>query len=250
MPNLDRSPPPPSPARLGATYSVAEIAGTGAAGGGDGGRCGVCEKKVGQKQRGISCDMCERWFHCGCVGLAAADYEFYSGRGSDAVWVCQGCRGNFRGISRRMEKLEKENEELKRENDNIMGKFQVLIDRIEGYKEDIVNRVRGELIESMDVAIDRKIERRFKEEEEKKKRECNVVVHGLKEGNDREVCEGIVRRELELTDISVESVVRLGGNRDGGQALQGRLRPLLVRFRSAGQKWAVIGRAKRLKDGV
>jgi len=260
MPAVGHSPPSAGGAveDLGSTYSVTEMerSGTGAvrktgavggAGGFDTGKCGVCERKVGAKQRGISCDICERWYHSECVQLTAVDYEYYSSKGDDTVWVCRSCRGNVKGMSRRMEKLERENQLLRKENESVMNKFQMVIDKIEGLREEIAGRVKAEVMECMNAAIDRKIENKMKDEEDKRKRECNVVVHGLREGNDKVVCEGIIQQQLQLQDIPVESVVRLGRG-GGGNDVQGRPRPLLVKFSSPGQKWAVVGRAKRLRN--
>lgn len=94
---------------------------------------------------------------------------------------------------------------------------------------------------------------RSKDEEDKRKRECNLLVHGMSVGeDDKGRCEEIFRRELELGNIKIESVMRLRGRRgEAEEGEAGRRRgaiPLLVKMEGTGQKWAVVGRAKRLKD--
>ena len=38
-------------------------------------KCGVCEKGVGEKEQGIQCELCEKWYHAGCVKIPEEVYK-------------------------------------------------------------------------------------------------------------------------------------------------------------------------------
>ena len=161
---------------------------------------------------------------------------------------------------------------MRRENREIMGKLNELFERMNELKEEIKNEIRVEIIDMIsDKNNNVKVQPSFmnnnsqgeivkdirrevmvgvKEEEEKRKRECNLVVHGMKksrERNDKEIFEGIVRDQLELMDIGVEEVIRLGRDNNLGDG-EVKPAPTLVRIKTSGQKWAVIGKAKKLRN--
>jgi ribosome-associated translation inhibitor RaiA len=55
-------------------------------------KCGGCGKTVSDKEQGIQCEICTKWFHCTCQGindkLYAAIVEFEK----DIHWFCKACR--------------------------------------------------------------------------------------------------------------------------------------------------------------
>ena len=90
----------------------------------------------------------------------------------------------------------------------------------------------------------------MKGDEEKKKREANLIVHSLAEAGegDRETFEDLVKTDLGVRGVEVIEVTRLRG-REPGKDSNSNNKPasLLVRMRTAGQKWAIIGQAKKLR---
>lgn len=231
------------PARnLGNTYSVGdELSGRGGAvGEGD---CAKCGKVVKESQTGIECDVCGAWSHSGCVGLGKKDYEYFKQAGNVALWVCDACKLVVKGAGEKIRNLELENEKLKDENKKLYDKMDEILTRMRTLKEDIKREVKEEIMEE--------IRGEVKEEEERKKRECNVIIHGLMETQeeDRIVCEKIIKDELGLRNIEMGEVMRLNRGRSGEE--EGIRRPpvpVLVKFRTPGQKWAVIGKAKNLRN--
>jgi len=38
-------------------------------------KCGVCDKNIGERDAGIACELCEKWFHTGCVKISDEIYK-------------------------------------------------------------------------------------------------------------------------------------------------------------------------------
>lgn len=49
--------------------------------------CPRCLIKVESVDKGIQCDVCQRWFHADCIGMASAEYKRYANNVSLA-WQC------------------------------------------------------------------------------------------------------------------------------------------------------------------
>ena len=215
-------------------------------------RCGNCRMVVGEEQMGIQCSCCEVWVHCECVGLDKTDYEYHVGRGN-AEWFCRRCVGVMKGSEERMRVLEVENERLRSENREVINRLESLIGAVDRMRGEIVREVKRDIMDMVEERINNELGERMKDVNDRKMRECNVVVHGLPEGEmqDGDKCEEIFRGKLGVADARVENVVRLRrGRGNAGETVEGRGRvaPLLVTLRNAGQKWAVVGKAKNLRS--
>ncbi len=84
-----------------------------------------------------------------------------------------------------------------------------------------------------------------------RKKKTNLVIYNLpepqgddekvREGEDNSLCQDIFANSLNIEEVGIEKVIRLGKREEG------RKRPLLVKMNSETEKWNVIGRAKLLK---
>lgn len=168
-----------------------------------GDKCGKCRSAVKGNQDGILCEVCEVWYHSECGGLKRKEYEYFGSKGAP-LWVCAACEGVVKGAGDKIKRLENENEDLRRDNREIMGKVNELFESMSKMKEDIMKEIRGEIMgivndnnnnewpsvqpkmtsEGDQGEIIRDIRREVmvgvKEEEDKRKRECNTVIHGMK----------------------------------------------------------------------
>ena len=52
--------------------------------------CSVCGRSVKNNQRAILCDTCNKWSHCHCNGIKAADYIAYQSD-QPKSWSCLNC---------------------------------------------------------------------------------------------------------------------------------------------------------------
>ena len=90
------------------------------------------------------------------------------------------------------------------------------------------------------------------EDVENDRRKNNLIIFGVRESekgdteakyeDDKMECRKIFE-EIRVNDCRMEQLIRLGKKRDDGKA-----RPLLVRLGSEGEKWAVLSRAKNLRN--
>ena len=84
--------------------------------------CLVCNGKVGDNDKGISCEMCGYWFHAKCIKMKNELYDFYTKK--ETTWVCTVCvkaakeENKMREVvSEMMEMHEKTRSEVKKERD-------------------------------------------------------------------------------------------------------------------------------------
>ena len=54
----------------------------------EGEKCGVCENNVGERDAGIQCEVCEKWFHTGCVKILEDIYKVL-GKVTNLHWFCE-----------------------------------------------------------------------------------------------------------------------------------------------------------------
>ena len=84
--------------------------------------CLVCNGKVGSNNKGISCEMCEYWFHPKCIRMENEIYDFYTNE--ETTWVCKVCvkaakeENKMREVvNEMMEMQDKNRSEAKKERD-------------------------------------------------------------------------------------------------------------------------------------
>ncbi len=53
--------------------------------------CGCCSNPVKSNQKGVCCDVCNKWFHNRCLGIP--DTEYQQLQQSDDTWCCKICIG-------------------------------------------------------------------------------------------------------------------------------------------------------------
>ena len=94
----------------------------------------------------------------------------------------------------------------------------------------------------------------MKEDEDKKERRNNLVIYGIKESTnsiprarteeDQSFCRRLFQEVVQVDDISMGQVVRLGRQQSEGN----RPRPLLVKLVDGGEKWNILKNARKLKN--
>lgn len=55
-------------------------------------KCGFCVKQVSDKEQGIQCEICNKWYHCACQGINDKLYSAISEFEKDIHWFCKACR--------------------------------------------------------------------------------------------------------------------------------------------------------------
>ena len=222
--------------------------------------CGRCSVRVKNNDNAMKCDECHCWFHIGCEKVSKALYEVMK-ENKELMWFCSRCRPQIRRNAQEVQKLRSQNQSLteelemeKRENKEIREMLKNLQEENKGLLGRVKALERG-WAEKENKIIEKtweKVEERLEEWEEKKSRRNNIMIFHMKESDKRdgeerekddlEACEEIIRESLGLDNIQIEKVLRMGKKVDG------KRRALQVRLASEKQKWAVVSKAKALRN--
>lgn len=212
--------------------------------------CGECSKIVKNNEKGIQCDMCEMWYHSRCGGINNETYAVITAtEGID--WYCSKCKKMSRLNTLEIVRLDKENKELKGENELLKGRLAVLESRIDEIKQELRNEIMADVNKQFTEVMEN-----MKESEERKSKENNLVLFNVKEPDgdddrsserkDRDNCDKIFTQGVGLraSDYNITTLYRLGKkNRENDS---GKPRPLLVKLERTEQKWNILKNAKNL----
>ena len=152
-------------------------------------------------------------------------------------WYCPDCRGNIGQMKEQNEILSMENAKLREENKKLYERLGVLENKV----EDIKNEVKADVMKDMNDTINMFFDK-IKENEEKKKRENNLILFSVPESNkdngkerqveDEKFCDNIFKGELHYENYEIKNVMRLGKAVQN----QSRPRPILVKLANVYEK--------------
>ncbi|CAC5358722.1 unnamed protein product [Mytilus coruscus] len=140
--------------------------------------CNNCSKDVVSNDRALSCSICAKWFHIKCERFQVADYDFLQKSDDSIQWS------------------------LKHYNKGINS----------------VDKNISELNENLPITIvSQRISQIIDDKSEEEKREANIIIFGIpesEEGNSRikdtEFIQGLCRDSLEIDNIAIDEITRLG----------------------------------------
>ena len=202
-----------------------------------------CGRAVVEGQEAVQCDWCNGWFHRECAGVAMSDFEVM-GKAKCVKWFCLTCDREMIGMRGQVENLRKENEILRQENAKLMGMLERLEIKVDDLKDTLKAEIKAEIKEEIRGEIGNEFQEDIRDQEEKRKRERNIIISNLKEGEEeredmakcRELFSQVVERE-----VKIERVVRIGGKVAGGNP-----RLALVTVGDVAAKWNIIRNNKKL----
>jgi chromosome segregation ATPase len=229
----------------------------------DGDKCGACKKLVADTDQGLQCEICEGWYHAKCEKVGGEAYAVL--QGSEALhWYCAGCNKGVQKILRvlvevqaRQDKLEKELTSVKQELRMVKGEIQqVKISTGERTTKDTEIEAK---IEETAMSVEELKKSREEnettvktglmredvlEEIEIEKRRLNVVIMGLKDGNDD---------EREIKDLfecltGARGVKAIVNFERFGRKVHGKTRPLRVTLLNWDSKSELLYKSIGLRD--
>ena len=210
-----------------------------------------CDKIVTNKDNGLLCDGCTKWFHAGCQKVSLELYRALA-KNKDELWFCRPCKLEVRGSFDKIRKLEEQNSELK-------DRVKALEDKWVDIRDEIVAEAKDRIMKELNPkhlaeTVVNQVKERSEEEEDRDKRKNNLVIYNMKESQDENPIEREKEDENECGNLFVESlkvenfnivkVIRLGKR---GEGTNGAPRPLLVKLDSEHEKWRILKHAKNLK---
>lgn len=108
--------------------------------------CGVCEKVVTPKDKGVSCEVCDRWYHINCEEVSEDTYKFLK-KSTRVHWYCTSCDkgvakviASLARISKKQEALEGKVEELESKHERETFELRTeLVSMKDGNKERVAH---------------------------------------------------------------------------------------------------------------
>jgi PHD-finger len=163
--------------------------------------CHTCRKEVKNKDRGVACDGCDKWFHdkCGDIGpeLYQILKEFKGDKlGTDLGWFCTSCSGCVKSLRKDVLKLKKDHQDIEKQVVEMRKEIDALKkDKLEKKDGDDVKkaveglRAEGEGLKKLYAEADNRIVQEMRKEIEVLKKdkldkkdgeEVRKVVEGIK----------------------------------------------------------------------
>jgi len=169
--------------------------------------CGVCDEEVRERDKGVECDGCERWYHGKCVLMESKMYAVLSAAAlagdTGLHWFCSSCdqsfkeckveigemKGRQKSLEDEMSRMREEWENWKREN----GKETVL--------KVVEEREKKLEVEVLDQVV------------EKLKKEAEVTKREIQEG--KVVAENVWKKALQKKEEDIKKSFAQAVKEDG-----------------------------------
>ena len=173
--------------------------------------CPVCKVNVDVNGKGISCEICEYWYHCKCITLNDATYKFY--KRETQPWACSNSIKSKREDSEMRDlimKMVEEREEDREERVAMMNMMKRMCDQMSELEKILENKM-NQKIKKSEEAILLKVNQDMEEKLEKFKRRKNIVLYGMPERensneNDRfEVDHANIKKLLRELNVNVKT---------------------------------------------
>ena len=222
--------------------------------------CLKCNVHVKKNDRALQCALCDLWVHLKCTvpemnmdtfNLLVAQVDHNGG----TFWACISCRSFKAKIDKRLTALEKWSDSVDGDVKANSGKIADLEKEVKEIKANVKSNVKPVEVQAIKDDTSNAV---FTELDEREKRKCNVVIHGLNEAG-KEVKDGKLRKSLDFTKMqslvdSLELQIQIASclkySRRLGELLDDNTnpRPLLMSFNAVSDKDALLDKASKLKD--
>ena len=207
--------------------------------------CPSCEKKVGDDECSMFCNLCELWFHIDCVQFPKAVYDILSKHKDleSIKWFCPTCKPKSEEALEKYCSLERKTETLSEDMITVKNEVETL-------KTTISNIVKKEIFDGLG------------ERQEIERRKMNLVVYGLPEPDiDQSIAWDTDKKVQHDTDtvrnIFVNELGAALSPREGivdsrrlGKKTDDRPRPLKLVFNNMEAKRFVLVNAKNLRNST
>jgi hypothetical protein len=205
--------------------------------------CGTCGGEVGGADDGLCCEECQKWFHCGCLGMNQVEYKMWSG--SDHPWFCITCREVIKQKTRKVDKMEE-----------ILGAILEKVTKLEERAESEEQRINEKVVQVCNEIIEKTCNEKIEEKFEQEKRRKNLIIFNVKEQDqelspkdkeikDMEFCEKLFGEEdkLNVEGIGIRKVIRIGKRNTENN----RPRPIIVKLEEDHQPWIILKNSRNLR---
>lgn len=208
--------------------------------------CGECKLEVADE--GLQCEVCERWYHLKCQDVTEEVYKILD---QECIhWYCKGCNKRVAKLVKAVAKLEERQDRLEEELEETKGEVKEVKDevkKLDGIKDEIkrldlrITDMSGASVAARETGGLRRED--VLEEIEIERRKMNLVVSGLKEGNNDE--EEIKECFSKLAGVKgVRSIVNIERI---GKRVVSKVRPVRVILNNMEGRMELLKQAHGLK---
>ena len=108
-------------------------------------QCGTCLGKVTQRDKGICCDKCQKWYHTNCQQMSLELYGVLK-KHQDEMWFCNRCKVEVKESIIKIKELEEKNKRLEE-------KVKALEEKWENIKDELVQETTSQVMRSVQLEI-------------------------------------------------------------------------------------------------
>ena len=210
-------------------------------------KCGKCNKNFKNGACKIGCEFCSKWYHIECEAISEELWKILS-ENVQIHWFCKNCNtkaGDVLTCVKENAEMKKEMQDLQKTIKDIKeGKDEEFIESMKKIIEAVVKETQTEVVHrNPSREVIREIAKReVHENNDKKGRECNIVVSGIDE--DKEI-----NTEIDEMLDYLEATAEVSGiRRMGRDRVAGKTRQVWVQLGSKSERNNVIDKAKKLKQ--
>lgn len=210
-----------------------------------------CQKCSSIIKENIACSGCKLKYCLKCAKINEALYKcIQAGEMDQFIWSCTSCRATFPSL----ENITSALNDLRKSNDDRIGNLEGRVKSIEeGNQVDIqmsVSSMKEDIITSLKDDLDKLVDIRIREIDDRKRRDCNILIFNLPEPRNRRPEENKKSDEedvkalslhLGLENIQILTIFRLG------RQTSGSCRPLKVVLQNKSHKKYLLDNAKHIQ---
>lgn len=210
--------------------------------------CQKCDKIIKEK---IMCQGCKLDYCINCAGITPTLFEcLIQGEMEDFFWSCKSCKATFPSLDN-ITKILKDSQE---KSNARMNKIEDRISCLESSKDDMRQSVllmKDEIVSSVKEDINKLVDTRHSELEDRKRRETNITIFNLTEhnfatGSENKMADeqdfNLLCSSLGIETQSFSNCFRLG------RKTANKIRPLKVLLNSKVQRRTLLENAKYIKE--
>ena len=213
--------------------------------------CPDSDHFVNEKDKAVSCDICDNWFHKSCQGISDQLYKVLTSNETDSIsWYCSACKRGAKKVMLQIARLKDRHDAMEGQITSIEGRHQDTLRIVKSIED------RVEKLESKDSdAIQDQEEpgKTLKEIEDRERRKQNVVIFNLaessnpdpklKQAEDLSNFKAICQTDLDVGEVEVDALFRLGPKAKNSNGS----RPLKVILKDNITRKQILAKAKNLK---
>ena len=218
--------------------------------------CPQCETQIKPEVDHLVCIHCGLSFCISCTSISKKQFDLISTPGLNLSWTCPTCRYTLPTLLR----LDSSLADIKKNNDERLTKLELdmaemdikLEAKLETCTNEKLVKIKQDIEKSLTDHLDRKIDMRIREHDDRKTRSSNLMVYNLPESNntipkERKLSDESLIKQI-ATNLGIE-IDMLNGFRIGTKT-PGKLRPYKIILDSKKTRRDLLINAKYIKDKV